>query len=58
MLVRVKVGSKAGQIEDVEPVCARLMLEDGRATDPRDEVEEIQDVEAKQEKPRSAKRQK
>jgi hypothetical protein len=32
MLVRVNYGWKAGQIQDIEPVAARAMLADGRAT--------------------------
>lgn len=32
MLVRVTTGWKAGQIQDIEPTAARLMLADGRAT--------------------------
>jgi hypothetical protein len=32
MLVRVNFGWKAGQIQDIEPVAARDMLADGRAS--------------------------
>jgi hypothetical protein len=32
MLVRVNFGWKAGRVEDIDPVAARLMLADGRAT--------------------------
>jgi hypothetical protein len=32
MLVRVNLGWKAGQIQDIEPVAARQMLADGRAS--------------------------
>jgi hypothetical protein len=32
MLVRTNYGWKAGQIQDIEPVAARAMLADGRAT--------------------------
>ena len=33
MLVRVKFGRKAGEIQDIEPAAARQMLADGRASE-------------------------
>ena len=33
MLVRIKYGWKAGQVQDIEPSAARAMLADGRASE-------------------------
>jgi hypothetical protein len=32
MLIRIHIGRKAGEIQDVEPTAARQMLADGRAS--------------------------
>ena len=33
MLVRVNIGRKAGEVQDIEPSAARRMLADGRASE-------------------------
>lgn len=33
MLVRVNIGRKAGEIQDIEPSAARRMIADGRASE-------------------------
>jgi hypothetical protein len=35
MQVRLKTGRYAGELQDVRPDCARQMIADGRASDPR-----------------------
>lgn len=39
MQILLKTGRYAGELQDVRPDCARLMIADGRAADPRIEGE-------------------
>ncbi len=41
MQVRLKIGRRAGEIVEAAPDAARAMIADGRATDMRDEINQL-----------------